>query len=219
MGSGVVALQPPTTTVTTTTVPPGDAPVGAQHVDQIYRSTAGDYRPPPALPSMERLVMLAEAAAAASVLGNAANIADKIYSRFFEKKTGAEPPDQLKPEHSTVIKNDETQSALVVSQSGRECARVTYDELAERLSTQEMKYIKTRESVMTGLYKQWEFAYPTLATEMDPIRKVQLTQRLDEVRTALGKEVGNVLSFITKAGLLLDDHYRVFQDLATRKDQ
>lgn len=177
----------------------------------------GDNRPPPEEWSeLERLVMLAEAAAVASVLGNAVNIIDKIYSRFFERKTGMEPPDELKPEHSAVIKNSETESALVLSKGGRELSKVTFDELAERLSNNDMEYIKTREVVMSRLYEQWEAAYPTLVTEMDPIRKTQLKQRIDELTDQLGKELDSILTFVAKAGLSLDAHYRRFQDLAKR---
>jgi hypothetical protein len=168
-------------------------------------------------PHMREIAMLAEIAAAASILGNATNIIDKIFSRFFEGKTGTSPSEGLKPEHSAVIVNDPAQRALVLSQGGLERARVTYSELGERLSSEEIRYINTRESVMNQLYEQWDAGYRTLATEMDPIRKTQLKQRLDDLaKNELGKEVNSVLGFINKAGLELDDHYKVFQHLAAR---
>jgi hypothetical protein len=161
-------------------------------------------------------MVLAEVAAVAGILGNAANIIDKIYGRFFERKTGKPPPAGLEPEHSGLIRNDPAQGALVVTHRGTEWARVTYDELGQRLSSQDMRHIKTREKVMNQLYEQWEATYPTLATEMNPIRKKQLEQQLDEVTDSLGKELDKVLGFITKSGLMLDDHYQVFHDIAAK---
>lgn len=162
------------------------------------------------------MIPLAEAAAIASILGNATNIIDKIYDRFFKRKTGNPPPEGLKPEHSAVIKNDPSQSALVLTLQGAQCDKVTYDELGQRLSHQDMRYIQTRERVMKQLYEQWEAAYPTLATEIDPIRKKQLDQRLDEITDDLGKELDRILEFVTNSGLTLDDHYMMFRDLARR---
>ena len=116
-------------------------------------------------------MVLVEVAAVAGILGNATNIIDKIYNRFIEMKTGAPPREGLKPEHSVLIKDDPNRSALILSRDGNEVGKVTYEELGQRLNVSDMRYIRTRENVMNQLYEQWEAAYPTLATEMDPIRK------------------------------------------------
>ena len=67
---------------------------------------------------------------------------------------------------------------------------------------------------MELLSEQWDEAYPTLVTEMNPIRKKQLEQQLDELTDKLGKELAKVLGFIAKAGMMLTDHYLKFRDLA-----
>jgi hypothetical protein len=70
---------------------------------------------------------------------------------------------------------------------------------------------------MELLFQQWEGAYPALALESDPLRKVQQQQRLKGVTDDLGRELGSVLDFIeNKAKLYLDDHYNAFRDLTGR---
>jgi len=159
---------------------------------------------------------IAEIAAVAGILGNAANIIDKIYGRFFERKEGKPPPAGLSPdaEYSTVIRDAPGQKALVSKNKQGQVDKVTYEELAQRLTPEDMRFIKTHEKTMTSYYEQWEAAYPTLALEDDPIRRKRLEQRLDQVLDALAKELAAILGFIEKAGLQLDDHYYAFRSLA-----
>jgi hypothetical protein len=141
---------------------------------------------------------LAEIAAVAAILGNGTNIVDKIYTRFFERKTGTPVPADHLPENSLVISNDPAQCALVVTKGGRELSKVTYDQLEKRLSAADFEYITFREGIMKQLYEQWKAGYAELPTEMDPIRKKQLEQRIDGVTNNLGRELDIVLGFISK---------------------
>jgi hypothetical protein len=98
-------------------------------------------------------------------------------------------------------------NALVSKNKQRQVGKVKYEVMAQRLTPEDMRYITAHEKTMTSYYEQWEAAYPTLALEVDPIRKKQLEQRLDQVLDALAKELAIILGFIEKAGLQLDDHY------------
>jgi|SRR5271165_4102428 len=161
------------------------------------------------------MISLSEAASVATILSNATGIVDKIYGRFFEMKKGSAPPHEFDPARSAVVENDPASSALVLSRQGAEYSKVTYAELQQRLAPGDLRYIKVREQTMDLLFQQWEGAYPTLALESDPIRKVQLQQRLKQLTDDLGRELSNVLDFIqNKAQLSLDDHYLAFRDLA-----
>jgi hypothetical protein len=161
------------------------------------------------------MITLSEAASVATILSNATGIVDKIYGRFFEMKKGSSPPHALDPAQSPVFENNPASGALVLNIHGAEISKVTYAELSQRLAPNDLRYIKAREEVMDLLFQQWEGAYPTLALESDPIRKVQLQQRLQHVTDDLGRELGSVLDFIqNKARFSLDDHYLAFRDLA-----
>jgi hypothetical protein len=105
---------------------------------------------------------LAEIAAVAGILGNATNIIDKIFSRFFERKTGQAPPQGHLPENSSIIVNKPGEEALVITSHGNEQQKVTYDQLAQKLSAADLQYIKTRERVRTcsignGKVDIWQF--------------------------------------------------------------
>ena len=103
---------------------------------------------------------------------------------------------------------------MVITSHGNERQKVTYDQLAQKLSAADLQYIKTRERVMDMLYRQWESGYLAIPPEMDPIRRAQLEQRLDGVTGDLGRELGIILGFVEKSGLHLDDHYMIFRSLA-----
>lgn len=160
--------------------------------------------------------MLLEAAQVATVLGHATGIIDKIYSRFFEVKTGSPPSSGLLPEHAAIIRNDPDQEAIVSLWQGNDVARVTYSELGQRLSAADIRYIQAREKIMSQLYDQWEAAELALVTETDPIRAVKVKQQSAGVTDDLGKQLSSVLGFLEKMGLSLDDHYHVFRDLANK---
>jgi hypothetical protein len=163
------------------------------------------------------MISLPEAASVAAILSNATGIVDKIYGRFFEVKKGSPPPHEFDPARSAVIENHPDRGALVESQNGVEISKVTYPELSQRLAPDDLRYIKARENTMELLFQQWEGAYPALALESDPLRKVQQQQRLKGVTDDLGRELGSVLDFIeNKAKLYLDDHYNAFRDLTGR---
>jgi hypothetical protein len=162
-------------------------------------------------------MVLAEIGVVAGILGNGTNIIDKIYTRFFEMKTGQTAAHGVTTNFSEVIRNDPAQGALVRESHGRIVQKVTYDELAQRLKQGDRRYIQTREKVMMLLYDQWEAAYPELATETNPIRKKQLRQQLDGVTGDLAKELDAVLDFIAKSGLHLDDHYMHFRHVASAR--
>jgi hypothetical protein len=163
------------------------------------------------------MISLTDAAAVAGIVSNATGIVDKIYERFFMVKSGSTPPHIFNPDQSAVIENKVANGTLVLSKRGAEEARVTYADLSQRLAPIDMRYIQARERVMTLLFEQWEYAYPETAVESDPIRKVQLEQRLKQITDRLGRELTSVLDFIeTEVKLPLDDHYYAFRDLASR---
>ena len=163
------------------------------------------------------MISLPDAASVAAILSNATSIVDKIYGRFFQLKSGSPPPHEFDPARSAVIENHPESGALVLTQAGAEYSKVTYQELCQRLAPDDLRYIKVREKTMELLFQQWEGAHPDLAMESDPIRKVQLQQRLKSVTDDLGRELSSVLDFIeNKAKLNLDDHYLGFRDLTGR---
>jgi hypothetical protein len=132
----------------------------------------------------------------ASILGNATNIVDKIYDRFFKVKSGKEPPPGLQPQHSAIIRDDPQRNALVSQTRGQEVQTVKYEELATKLQPSDLSYIRAREQAMEQHMAIWERVYPTIPLEMDQIRTVQLELQLKQHTDSLGKELAAILDFL-----------------------
>jgi hypothetical protein len=166
----------------------------------------------------KQMIDLLTATQIAGILGNATNIVDKIYDRFFKIKSGKEPDSYLRPEHSAIIRDEPSQGALVSKMNGQEFQTLKYEELATKLEKSDFSYIKAREQAMEQHKAIWESVYPTLPLESG-VHKAQIELQLKQHTDALGKELAAILDFLRdRCGVILDDHYSAFHDLAMERN-
>ncbi len=84
---------------------------------------------------------------------------------------------------------------------------ITAEQLAQRLSPQDLQLIKTLEASMDNRYKIWSAVYPKFSIEVNPIAKSQLELQLDDTLKQMCSEYQHILGFIKKCGYRLNDHY------------
>jgi hypothetical protein len=135
-------------------------------------------------------------------------------SREFEQFSTNAPP-QIPKEYGYQISGTANHESLVTTIQGQELQRVTYNELATKLTSEDLDHIRTLETSMNNYYQQWKGLYPTLALETDPKAKDQKERQIDSlIVSGMGRDLGRIISFIERCGLSLDDHYVRVRDLA-----
>jgi hypothetical protein len=164
---------------------------------------------------VEQMIGLLEAAQIASVLGNATNIVDKLYNRFFEAR-GQPPPSEALTEHSAKIVDHPQQKAIVSAYKGNEVQRVTYEQLAHRLETSDFRFVKTKEQYLDNLMALYDGIHPQIAvSSADEAARLRL--RESQILTDMSSELGDILRFLEEQCKIdLDDHYHVFRHLTGR---
>jgi hypothetical protein len=149
-----------------------------------------------------------------SAASSAVDLVDKV-SRQFEKFLTGKPDPLLSKEYSYQISETPDHKNLVTTYRGQERQRVTYAELAAKLSDADLNHIKTLETSMENYYQQWAAVYPTLSTEVNPLTKVKLEQQLKYlIANGMARDLQSIIDFIERCGLTLDDHYRRIRQLA-----
>jgi hypothetical protein len=142
----------------------------------------------------------------AAALGHASQMVDQVWSRVEETYTG-QP--RHRPDGYGLIYG-ERDGDLVALHDGTEVQRVTRDELVNRLSPQELEYIKTLEKSMEVNLAVWEEAYPLRTT--DARRK----DAVDRAVAALAEDLDGVLESLGSAGMILDDHYLAVRSIVRK---
>lgn len=152
---------------------------------------------------------LAEAKLAVDVLGGAIGLFDKLYPRLTRILTGAEPTKEPS------IRIEKRGEELVAKKDGSVRKTVTYQELMQRLTPEDVRYIQMYESSIKNYEAQIEQVYPQLAL-LGPIEKAQTEVRLKHMVQAIKKDLLGILGYIETIGLDLEDHYARTRDLITR---
>jgi DNA polymerase I-like protein with 3'-5' exonuclease and polymerase domains len=152
----------------------------------------------------------------ASVAANAVASLDKMYrgyADFFEKRDATVGA----PEPSFKIQDKPAEKAIVASwvHSGETAQKITYQELATKLSPSDLAHIETFSRSLENYQKQWDSAYEakSLASGMDVGR---LDAQLDYIARQMSEPLLKVLDFVEHMGLLLDDHYLAARQIAQK---
>jgi hypothetical protein len=152
---------------------------------------------------------LAEAKLAVDVLGGAIGLFDKLYPRLTRILTGAEPTKEPS------IRIEKHGEKLVAKKDGAVRDTVTYQQLMQRLTPDDVRYIQMYESSIRNYEAQIEQVYPQLAF-LGPIEKAQTEARLKQMVQAIRKDLLGILGYVQTIGLDLDDHYSRTRDLIAR---
>ena len=147
----------------------------------------------------------------AGAAANAVSSIDKLYrgyADFFNKKQ----PTVDAPLPDLRIQNDASEQALVATSitTGAVSQKVTYDDLRAKLRPSDRAYIEALSRALDNYEKQWNSALvaKSLASGMDVGR---YDAQLDHLAREIAKPLDEVLDFVERTGMWLDDHY-----LATR---
>ena len=150
------------------------------------------------------------------VLVQSVGLVDKVTDTYL-KFRGKESP--VPKEHKAKIVAGSDGTSLVRLEHGSEVQRVSYEELTKKLAPTDLSYVRALEASMNTHKAIWESAYPSLASEVNPVAKAKVNVQLDAVATDMEKDLTRILTFIEKTGLYLDDHYMAVRDIATQHRQ
>ena|SRR2546425_8606396 len=149
---------------------------------------------------------LAEAKVAVDVVAGAIGVVDKLYPRLMRILTGAEPTKEPS------IKIEKRDGELVTKKDGIAGQTVSYQELMQRLTPDDVRYIRMYEGSIKNYETQIEQVYPQLAL-LGPVEKAQTELRLKQMVQAIKKDLLGILGYIQTIGLDLEDHYSRTHDL------
>jgi hypothetical protein len=159
------------------------------------------------------MIDLLAAAQIATIVGNAVTSVDKVYSQvtsILEKRKGAVPPPSAK------IENAPNQEAVVASSNGHVIQKITYKELAAKLSTEDLGYIASREQSLRNYQRQWEAIHPQLALASIEER-ARLELKLENMAKDMSADLSAIVDFLEKQiGVQLDDHYLAVREIAKK---
>jgi hypothetical protein len=152
---------------------------------------------------------LAEAKLAVDVVAGAIGVVDKLYPRLMRILTGAEPTKEPS------IKIEKQGDELVAKRDGVPRQTVSYQELMQRLTPDDVRYIRMYEGSIKNYEAQIEQVYPQLAL-LGPVEKAQTEMRLKQMVQAIKTDLLGIIDYIQTIGLDLEDHYSRTRDLIAR---
>ena len=114
------------------------------------------------------------------ILSNSVGLVDKVTDTYLKFRGKQSPVDK---EHRAKIVAGGDGKSLVRLKHGQEVQRVTYEELTNKLSESDLSYVRALESSMNTHKDIWESAYPSLASEVNPVAKAKIQKQLDAVLT------------------------------------
>jgi DNA polymerase I-like protein with 3'-5' exonuclease and polymerase domains len=151
----------------------------------------------------------------AGALGTAVTSIDKIYrgyADFFKKKV----PDASAPAPDFSIQNRSSENAMVATSlhTGAVYQTVKYEDLRGRLTPTDRAHIEALSQALENYEKQWNAAVvaKSMASGMDVGR---YDAQLDYLAKQISAPLLQVLSFVERMGLFLDDHYLAARSIAT----
>ena len=160
------------------------------------------------------MVDLATVTAAIGAATSAVKLIDMLTDGIERVLTGKKDSSAASKEHREKIERDG--DAIVSKRDGKECQRITAEELKNKLQENELRYIQALEKSMQGHFAVWNGVYPQLALLSDPIAKTQTQERLKQIIKDMKNDLEGILNFLQSAGLHLDDHYMHVRALVNR---
>jgi hypothetical protein len=162
------------------------------------------------------MIELAAAATIARLVSDAVGSLDKIFRGYAdfvkreERAVGDAPP----PDYAY---QDSPGDKAIVARSrdtGQVYQTVTYQELATRLGPQDLKYIRDLCEVMEAYQAQWSRVFKQKPLAGLGLESARLDGQLDHLARQISETLKNILSFVERTGLHLDDHYHVARQIA-----
>ena len=149
------------------------------------------------------MIELATAATAAALLNNSVSAIDKVYN-WWRTKHGNSPA-------SVGLRSDPQNQVLqYVSLTGAaQPAHVvmTYNELATRLTPQDVSFIKAFERRMTLAMAQWEALNADLPLA-GAVERVRIEANMENIKDRdICSSLRQIVGFIERLGIDLQDHY------------
>ena len=149
------------------------------------------------------MIELATAAAAAAMLSNSVSAVDKIYN-WWNGKHGESPASQA-------LRSDPQKQVLqYVSLSGAKPSQVvmTYDQLAQALSPEDVGHIKSFETRMMLAMNQWEALNAELPLA-SPVERARIEANMVNLKEKdICFSLKQIVDFIERLGIDLEDHYQ-----------
>ena len=148
------------------------------------------------------MIELATAATVAGILANAISSVDKVYDWWRERKGLTKA--------SVVLMNDPARNALAYRKVGQEepvRIAMTYNELAGKLSEDDVDFIEGFARRMKRAMEQWN----TLNGELplaSPVERARIEGNMDLLKERdICPSLKQIIDFIYKIGIDLEDHY------------
>jgi hypothetical protein len=118
------------------------------------------------------------------------------------------------PDYNSKITLSKDGQSLEHREGSYTVGKISYQDVMGRLSTTDVMFIQTHEKSMEANYFIWAAVYPTLATEVDPVRKAQIEQQLTQIKTKMADDLNEILIFVQDTCHMgLDDHYIAMRHL------
>ena len=137
--------------------------------------------------------------------GNAVEIFDKIsgqiVSVLLKRATESEGGDE-RWRYKVRGEGDK----FVVRQDKQVIQTITADDLA-KLPADQLSLITTYQNKMEQNYKLWQAVYDSKDSSPDPLVNAKVDQQLVGLVDQMKRDLTNIIDFLQKLGLHLDDHY------------
>ena len=95
---------------------------------------------------------------------------------------------------------------FVVRQDKQVIQTITADDLA-KLPADQLSLITTYQNKMEQNYKLWQAVYDSKDSSPDPLVNAKVDQQLVGLVDQMKRDLTNIIDFLQKLGLHLDDHY------------
>ncbi|MCL4267241.1 MAG: hypothetical protein KJ069_28945 [Anaerolineae bacterium] len=108
----------------------------------------------------------------------------------------------------------EAREGMIVNRSYGLMETITPEQFAEKLMPEDLEHINTLAKAMDNHYQQWREIYPKRGSYARPSQNKKVEQRLDELVSEVGQELGRIVRYLERLEFTLDDHYQRYRDLA-----
>jgi hypothetical protein len=102
---------------------------------------------------------------------------------------------------------------LIVRQDGRTIQIITGDEIARKLSPDDLVLVRTYEQRMGRNYKLWQATYPEKGASSDRQVNEQTDQKINALIRKMKEDITGIIDFLASLGVMLDDHYMHIRQL------
>lgn len=163
---------------------------------------------------------LVSAGTLAAIVSAAVDSIDKVYRGyvdFVKKKDGEQAVHTAPPMFKYHDRPEEQAFVATWLSSGEDANKITYAELAQRLSPTDLHHIEALADSMDQYRKLWDDVQRQKPLAGLGLESARLDAQLEHLAKEISKLLQRILDFVqTAVGMPLDDHYLAAQDIATQ---